>query len=56
MLLVAGLVGSGEARQAKTLAEIKASKAVTVCADPDNLAVGLKLDLPKNVIHRKPLK
>jgi len=37
MLLVAGFVGSGEARQAKTLAEIKASKAVTVCADPDNL-------------------
>jgi ABC-type amino acid transport substrate-binding protein/mono/diheme cytochrome c family protein len=37
MLLVAGLVRSGEARQAKTLAEIKTSKSVTVCADPDNL-------------------
>lgn len=37
MLLVAGLVGRGEARQAKTLAEIKTSKSVTVCADPNNL-------------------
>ena len=37
MLVVAGLVGSGEARQAKTLAEIRTSKSITVCADPDNL-------------------
>ncbi len=37
MFLVAGLAGSGEARQAKTLAEIKTSKSITVCADPDNL-------------------
>lgn len=34
---MAGLVVSGEARQAKTLAEIRSSRSVTVCADPDNL-------------------
>ena len=34
---MAGLVITGEAREAKTLAEIRTSKSVTVCADPDNL-------------------
>src|SRR5262249_51371184 len=37
LLLVAGLAGVGEARQAKALADIIASGSVTVCADPDNL-------------------
>ncbi len=35
--LLAGLVGSGEARQAKTLANITATASVTACGDPDNL-------------------
>ena len=35
--LLVGLVGSGEARQAKTLAEITSTGSVTACADPDNL-------------------
>ena len=34
---MAGLAVIGEAREAKTLAEIVSSKSVTVCADPDNL-------------------
>jgi mono/diheme cytochrome c family protein len=37
LVLVAGLVGVSEARQAKPLADIVASGSVTVCADPDNL-------------------
>lgn len=32
-----GLAGDGEARQAKTLADIAATGSVTACADPDNL-------------------
>lgn len=34
---MAGLVGDGEARQAKTLADIRSTGSVTACADPDNL-------------------
>lgn len=37
LLVVAGLVGVGEARQAKTLADITSTGSVTACADPDNL-------------------
>ncbi len=35
--LLAGLVIPGEARQAKTLAEVVSTGLVTACADPDNL-------------------
>ncbi len=37
MVFLAGLVGDGEARQAKTLADITSTGSVIACADPDNL-------------------
>ncbi len=37
LLVLAGLVGEGEAREAKTLADISSTGSLTACADPDNL-------------------
>ncbi len=37
LCLLTGLAGTGEARQAKTLADITSTGSVTACADPDNL-------------------
>ena len=37
LVLLVGLGGDGEARQAKTLADIATTGSVTACADPDNL-------------------
>ncbi len=37
MVFLAGLVGDGEAGQAKTLADVTSTGSVIACADPDNL-------------------